>query len=62
MNNWTEADEISYAEAAEETDWDFEDIKFLKSHNPQPPKKSGRHVTIIQNPLKQKNHIYILYK
>jgi hypothetical protein len=29
--NWTNKDDIEYCEAAAETDWDFEDIRFLKS-------------------------------
>jgi hypothetical protein len=41
MMNWTVADDIAYCEAAAETEWDFEDIQFLKSQNPQPPKKTS---------------------
>ena len=29
--NWTETDEILYAEAKAETDWDFQDIQIMKS-------------------------------
>lgn len=52
MMNWTDADDIAYCEAAAETDWDFNDIQFLKStttsKSPQPPKKSSDSKNVIK--------------
>tara|TARA_B100001250_G_scaffold411338_1_gene439748 strand:- start:2780 stop:2953 length:174 start_codon:yes stop_codon:yes gene_type:complete len=55
MMKWTDADDIAYCEAAAETDWDFKDIQFLKSQNPQPPKKSSD--TVQTNTVKKEKSI-----
>ena len=54
--NWTETDEIFYAEAKAETDWDFEDIQKMKSTTIKSPYKPVTQCT-TQKPIKPTSDI-----